>query len=287
MYDVAIIGTGPAGISCAINMKLHNKSFIWFGSKTLSDKVQKSEKIANYPGVPMVSGEELNEKFKAQIDELGIEITEKMVTNIGSTRKCYMLLAENEIFEAKSVILAVGAAAAKGLEGEERLLGHGVSYCATCDGFLYKGKTIAVFCASQRFEHEVKYLADIAEKVYLYTPYKDCKISLPNVEILEKPIKEVCGEKKAESILLTDGTSVDISGVFFMRNSVRPTSLLNGLEMNEAHIAVDRDCRTNKKGCFACGDCTGRPYQLTKAVGEGNIAAHSALEYLDETEKVQ
>lgn len=282
MYDVAIIGTGPAGISAAINLKLHNKSFIWFGSKELSEKVQKSEKIANYPGVAMVSGEELNNKFKTQIDELGIEITEKMVTNIGSTRKCYMLLADNEIYEAKAVILATGAGAAKGLEGEKRLLGHGVSYCATCDGFLYKNKTIAVFCGAERFEHEVKYLAEIADKVYLYTSYKDCKVELENVEKLEKPIKEVCGEKKAEAICLTDGKTINVDGVFFMRNAVRPAALMNSLEMDGAHIKVDRNCATNKKGCFACGDCTGRPYQLTKAVGEGNIAAHSVLEFLSE-----
>lgn len=282
MYDVAIIGTGPAGISAAINLKLHNKSIIWFGSKELSEKVQKSEKIANYPGVAMVSGEELNNKFKTQIEELGIDITEKMVTNIGSTRKCYMLLADNEIYEAKVVILATGAGAAKGLEGEERLLGHGVSYCATCDGFLYKNKTIAVFCGAERFEHEVKYLAEIADKVYLYTSYKDCKVELENVEKLEKPIKEVCGEKKAEAICLTDGKTINVDGVFFMRNAVRPAALMNSLEMDGAHIKVDRNCATNKKGCFACGDCTGRPYQLTKAVGEGNIAAHSVLEFLSE-----
>lgn len=282
MYDVAIIGTGPAGISAAINLKLHNKEFIWFGSKALSDKVQKSEKIANYPGVAMVSGEELNKKFLSQIDELGIEITEKMVTNIGSTRRCYMLLADNEIYEAKAVILATGAGAAKGLEGEERLLGHGVSYCATCDGFLYKNKTIAIFCGAERFEHEVKYLAEIADKVYLYTPYASDGLSIDNVEKLEKPIKEVCGENKAEAICLTDGQKINVDGVFFMRNAVRPAALMNSLEMEGAHIKVDRSCATNKKGCFACGDCTGRPYQLTKAVGEGNIAAHSVLEFLSE-----
>lgn len=284
MYDVAIIGTGPAGFSSAINLKLHNKSFIWFGTRELSDKVQKSEKIANYPGFDMITGKELNSKFLAQIDSLGIEITEKMVTNITSTRKGYMLLADNEIYDAKSVIFAVGAVTGKGLEGEENLLGRGVSYCATCDGFLYKGKTISVFCGAKRYEHEVKYLADLADKVYLYTPYKDCEINLDNVEILHKPMKKICGENRVEAISLTDGTKISVDGVFFLRNAVKPATLLSGLETDGANIKVDRNCQTNKKGCFAAGDCTGRPYQITKAVGEGNIAAHSVLEFLDKLE---
>lgn len=284
MYDAAIIGTGPAGLSAAINLKLHNKNFIWFGSHELSAKVGKSEKIANYPGVGVISGKELNESFLRQIDELGLEITEKMVTNIGSTRKCFMLLADNEIFEAKSVIFAVGAVAAKGLPGEERLLGHGVSYCATCDGFLYKDKTIAVFCSSKRYEHEVKYLAEIAAKVYFYASYADSEINLENVIKTEKPFKEVCGENKVDCVITTDGEKISVDGVFFLRDAVKPSTLLKGLETDGAHIVTDKNCQTNKKGCYACGDCTGRPYQLTKAVGEGNIAAHSLLEYLDSLE---
>lgn len=281
MYDVAIIGTGPAGLSAALNLKLHNKSFVWFGSKALSDKVQKSEKIANYPGLEMISGNDLNEHFMVQIESMGIEISEKMVTNIASTRKGFMVLADNDIYDAKAVILAVGAVTAKGLEGEERLLGHGVSYCATCDGFLYPEKTLAIFCGSERFEHEVEYLAGIASKVYLYTTYES-KLDLPNVEILQKPIKEICGDKKVEAIKLTDENEIKVDGAFFLRNAVKPATLVNGLEMDGVHIKVDRNCKTNKAGVFACGDCTGRPYQLTKAVGEGNIAAHSVLEYLSE-----
>ncbi|MGN1117824.1 MAG: NAD(P)/FAD-dependent oxidoreductase [Acutalibacteraceae bacterium] len=285
MYDAAIIGSGPAGLSAAINLKLHNKSIIWFGSRDLSDKVEKSEIIANYPGFDMVTGEELNSRFLSQIASFNIEITEKTVTNIGATKKGYTLLADNEIYQSRTVIFAVGAVAAKGLDGEERLLGRGVSYCATCDGFLYRGKIIAVYCAAKRFEHEVKYLADMAKKVYLYTPYNDCEVNLDNVEKLTKPMREVCGEERADSVCLTDGTRISVDGVFFLRNAVRPSVLLSGIETQGAHIRADRQCRTNKKGCFAAGDCTGRPYQIAKAVGEGNIAAHSALEYLDTLEK--
>ncbi|MCF0135926.1 MAG: NAD(P)/FAD-dependent oxidoreductase [Lachnospiraceae bacterium] len=285
MYDVAIIGSGPAGLSAALNLKLHNKNTLWFGSPELSAKVEKSELIANYPGIPMVTGADLNRRFRQQIEDMGLVLTDKMVTNISSTRKGFMILGDNDIFDAKAIILATGAVSPKGLPGEHELLGHGVSLCATCDGFLYPGKTIAVFCGSQRFEHEVAYLAGIAEKVYLYTTYADCQVDLPNVIRLTQPMAEICGENRVSSIRLKDGEELPADGVFMLRPAVAAATLLKGLETDGPHIVADRQCRTNTPGCFAAGDCTGRPYQLTKAMGEGNIAAHSVLDYLAEMEK--
>ena len=189
-----------------------------------------------------------------------------------------MLLADNEVYEADKLLLAIGTVSAKSMPGEERLLGKGVSYCATCDGFLYKGKTIAIVCASKRYEHEIKYLAELADKVYLTALYKDCEIDLANVERLSSPIIEVSGESRVKSVLLKDGTSIDVDGVFILRNAVAPTTLLKSIEMEGNHIAVNRNMETNILGCFAAGDCTGRPYQIAKAVGEGNIAAHSIVE---------
>ncbi|MBR6473163.1 MAG: NAD(P)/FAD-dependent oxidoreductase [Firmicutes bacterium] len=284
-YDVCIIGTGPAGLSAALNLKLHNKSILWFGSSDLSMKVGKSEKIANYPGIPYVSGEELNKCFLKQIKEAELEITDKMVTNVTATRKGFMILADNEIFEARALLLATGAFTAKPMPGEEEFLGRGVSYCATCDGFLYRGKTIAVHCGAERYEHEVEYLAEIADKVYLSTAYKDSKIDLPNVELLDSQLGKVNGEMKVTGIETVKGETHDVDGVFILRTAVAPTALMNGLEMDGPHIAVDREMKTNKKGCYAAGDCTGRPYQIAKAVGEGNIAAHAILEYLAELDK--
>ena len=277
-YDVAIIGTGPAGISAALNLKLHNKSIIWFGSSDLSMKVQKSEKIANYPGVPMVNGQKLNEIFKQQIEEAGLEIIDKMVTNIASTKNGFMILGGNDVYEADKVLLATGTVTAKSLPGEEELLGKGVSYCATCDGFLYKQKKIAVFCGAKRYEHEVEYLAELADKVYLYAAYPDCEIDLPNVERLSSPIKEIQGQQRVESINTVEGDRYEVEGVFILRTAVAPSSLIKKLEVDGNHIAVNRKMETNIPGCYAAGDCTGRPYQIAKAVGEGNIAAHSMLE---------
>ena len=286
-YDVAIIGTGPAGLSAALNLKLHNKTVIWFGPKDLSDKVGRSEKIANYPGVAMTSGRDLNKLFHAQIEEAGLTITDKQVTAITSSRRGFMLQGGNDIYDAKTVLLATGAVTAKGFAGEEELLGSGVSYCATCDGFLYEGKTIVVFCGTKRYEHEVAYLAELAETVHLFAPYQDRGVFPDNVVVEDGRIRDILGESKANGVLLEDGRTLNADGVFIIRDAVAPAMLVRGLEIDGADIVVDRGMRTNKKGVFAAGDCTGRPYQITKATGEGNIAAHSIVEYLAEAEKTE
>ena len=284
IYDVAIVGTGPAGLSAALTLKLHNKEIVWFGSVALSDKVGKSEKIANYPGVPMVSGGELNAKFREQAEELGIEITDKKVTNIADLGDKFMLLADNEMFEAKTVLLATGIPQARGMENEDRLLGMGVSYCATCDGFLYRDKTVAVYCTDERMAHDIDYLEEIAAKVYVYTNFGYSSES-PKVEILEKPIKKLDGQMKADSVETSDGRKIDVDGVFILRPAIAPSTLFTGLELDGAHIKADRNQETNYKGCYAAGDCTGMPYQIAKAVGEGNVAAHAILERLSEADK--
>ena len=284
-YDAAIIGTGPAGLSAALNLRLHNKSVVWFGSKDLSVKVEKSEQIANYPGMPLISGQALNESFHRQIEEMGLEITDKMVTAITSSRRGFMVLADNDIYDARTVLLATGAVTGKTYEGEDELLGKGVSYCATCDGYLYKGKTIGIVCTSPMFEHEIVYLAELADKVYLMPLYKDCSVELGNVEIIRANVSKVRGGEHITGVTLTDGTEIDMDGLFIMRTAVAPATLVRGLEMDGPHIVVDRNMATNKKGVFSAGDCTGRPYQIAKAVGEGNIASHSMVEYLSELDK--
>ncbi|MBE6041273.1 MAG: NAD(P)/FAD-dependent oxidoreductase [Clostridiales bacterium] len=285
MYDTAIIGTGPAALSAAMNLKLHNKEIITLGAANYSTKVEKSEKIANYPGLGFISGKDLVAKFDEHAKAMDIQVTEQMVTAIMPMGDTFMLSAGTEVYTARTILLATGVAAGKGFAGEEELLGRGVSYCATCDGFLYKGKTIAAFCGDPRFEHEVEYLAEMADKVYLATSYKDVKADKPNIIKLEKPIRKILGDGKANGIELTDGSTIDIDGIFCLRNSIAPSTLMSGLELDGVHIVTDRSMATNIPGCFAAGDCTGRPYQIAKAVGEGNIAAHSIIEYIAARQK--
>lgn len=280
-YDCIIIGSGPAGLSAAINLKTYDKNFLWFGNAQMSEKVQKAEKVVNYPGLSELTGQELAKAFVDHKDSQGLEIVDKIVSSIYDMGGYYTVMAENEFFETESIIMATGVVVANQYPGEAEFVGRGVSYCATCDGALYKGKTIAVVSTAKRFEHEVEFLADLAEKVYLFPFYKDCEIEKENVEFVKKPIKEVKGGFRVDTLNLGE-EELKVDGVFIMRNAIAPTTLLNTLEVADGHIVVNRQLETNLKGVYAAGDCTGKPYQYAKAVGEGNVAAHSVIEYLGE-----
>jgi thioredoxin reductase (NADPH) len=278
-YDCAIIGTGPAGISAVLTLKSMNKTFIWFGSANLSQKIRKAEMISNYPGLSCISGEEMTRAFLDQIQQMEIELTEKTVTSVLHMGDYYGLLCDQEMFEAKTVILATGVESVKPILGELELLGAGVSYCATCDGMLYRGKKIAVVSTSAEYEHEVTYLANLAEKVYFIPLYRDVTLEGGNIEILRKIPREVLGNARVE-MLRFDDMELSLDGVFFLKAAISPSALVMGLETENGHVVVDRQCATNLPGCFAAGDCTGRPYQYVKAAGEGNVAAHSVVRYL-------
>lgn len=280
MFDIAIIGSGPAGISAAINCKIRNKSFVLFGQNELSHKVEISKKINNYPGLPNVTGEELNAKMREHLNSMEIEITDERITGLYKMKDKFTLLADRKMFEARAVILCLGAETIKPLPNERELLGRGVSYCATCDGMLYKDKKIAVFCDNADSEEEVEYLSELASEVY-YSHRFESKIDKANVTHLESRITAVIGDGKVSGIELADGTKLDVDGVFFIKQAVAADVLLNKLEVEQGSIVVDRNMQTSIDGCFAAGDCTGTPYQIAKAVGEGNVAAHSAMKWLN------
>ena len=277
MVDSIIIGGGPAGISAAINLKLLGKTFKWFG--TLSKKVERAELIKNYVGLPAVTGEELSSAFINHAESMGIEICEEVVNGVYETGGHFTVLVQDKSFESKTIILCLGVQTAKPIEGEEEYLGRGVSYCATCDGFLYKDKKIAVLCTDKRFEHEAEFLANLSQKAYVIPLYKGYEIKSERAQIVLKNPVSVSGDMRVRAVNFKD-ESLDIDGMFILRGSVSPATLMRGLAITDGHIGVNRDCSTNIKGVFAAGDCTGRPYQYAKAVGEGNIAAHSVVEYL-------
>lgn len=286
VYDVAVIGTGPAGVSAVLNLKIHEKNFVWLGSQTLSDKVKKAEQIANYPGFSAVTGTTLNDAFQKQIQEMGITIEEHMVNSIQKFGDHYALLAGSEFYEAKTLLLATGIAAAGTLPGETELLGKGVSYCATCDGMLYRDRIIAVTSNNSRFEHEVQYLANLAKKVYFFPAYPNASQIADNVEVSYQRITKINGQERVTDIVCKDGQTISVDGVFCLRDSIALTTLLPGLELENGHIAVDRNMATNLAGVYAAGDCTGRPYQYAKAIGEGNVAAHSIIDYFGKSHNV-
>ncbi|MCI8734069.1 MAG: NAD(P)/FAD-dependent oxidoreductase [Clostridia bacterium] len=284
MYEIAIIGGGPAGVSAAINAKILNKDFIWFSSRAVSAKLERAELIKNYPGLPDVTGSELGWTLKNHCESMNIQLCEEVITGVYDTGGKFTLFAGNKDYEAKSVILCIGVQTQKPYDGEEKLLGRGVSYCATCDGLLYKGKKIAIICTDKRYEHEIDYLCKIAEKVYVVPLYKDYSVKAENAEIILKQPLSIGGDMRADSVKFKD-REIAVDGVFILRSSVSPSTLVHGLAVEDGHIAVNRRMETNLNGIFAAGDCVGRPYQYIKSAGEGNIAVHSAVEYLAENSK--
>ncbi|MCD8307238.1 MAG: NAD(P)/FAD-dependent oxidoreductase [Clostridia bacterium] len=284
-YDIAIIGAGPAGVSAAINAKILDKSFIWLAGSAESKKVSRAEKILNYPGLPDISGEELSAALKRHCDTLSISPTAAKVTGIYPSKTSFTILTGDEAPVARSVILCLGVESFKPVPGELDFIGRGVSYCATCDGFLYRGKTIAVLCTDKRLEHEISFLAGLASKVYLMPMYPGCEVKGDNIQIIHKYPVSFQGGMRLERVCFKDG-EITVDGAFLLKESLPPASLISGLATTgDGHISVSRSCATNIPGVFAAGDCTGRPYQYAKAVGEGNVAAHSAVEYLAALDK--
>ena len=284
-YDVAIIGTGPAGLSAAITLKIRNKSIILFGSKDLSSKVAKAHEIQNYLGLPAISGEALAKNFASHIESMGIEITQEQITTVYSMGDYYSLLSKNnQMYDVSAVILATGVNFGKPYPGEKEFLGIGVSYCATCDAPLYRGKTVAIIGASPKEEAEADFMSEIAGKVYYIPLYKE-KVNVKEaITVVEDVPTAIEGEMKAEKLILKN-QELTVDGIFILRESVLPEQLVPGLEMDGNHIAVNRRMETNLAGCFACGDIVGMPYQYIKSAGEGNVAAISAVGYLDGLKK--
>ncbi len=280
-YDIAIIGTGPAGLSAAITAKIRNKSILLIGSADLSAKVQKAHTIQNYLGLPAISGDSLQKSFLEHIQSMDISITDVHVNMIYSMGDYFMLQCGTEIMEASTVILATGVVQGKPYPGEEEYLGKGVSYCATCDAALYKGKTTAVIGFSPREEAEADFMAEYAETVYYIPMYPEEPQVKDGIKIIHEKPKMVSGSDFVEQ-LTTDVGSYAVDGVFFLRESISPSKLIPGIEVENNHIKVDRTMATNIPGCFACGDITGRPYQYIKSAGEGNVAALSAVSLIDE-----
>ena len=220
IYDAAIIGAGPAGISAALNLKIHDKSLIWLGSKSLSSKIARAERISNYPGFPNATGEELQKAFLHHIEVMGLSLTDEMVNSILPMGGHYAIMAGSEFYEAKTVLFATGTVNTAVLKGESELVGRGVSYCATCDGALYRGKTIAIVITSPRFEHEANYLSDLAGQVLLFAPYKDCGVDMSKVTVMGPMPAAIEGTKRVEAVRCIDGSVYPVDGVFCLRESV-------------------------------------------------------------------
>ena len=279
-YDIAIIGTGPAGLSAAITATIRNKKVLLLGSRDLSGKLSKAHEIQNYLGFPAVKGEDLAAAFQKHIAEMGISITEKRVSAVYAMGDYFALQAGEDMVEATAVILATGVVQGKPLPGEEELLGRGVSYCATCDAPLYRGKTAAVIGYSPREEAEVAFLSEVCTEVLYFPVYKE-ETDLPaSVRVIREKVTGVENQDGKRLVRTAEGTYT-VDGVFILREAVSPGQLVPGLPTEGPHVTVNRKMEAGIPGVFACGDIVGTPYQYIKSAGEGNVAALSAVSYLD------
>jgi thioredoxin reductase (NADPH) len=279
-YDIAIIGTGPAGLSAAINAKIRNKNIIIFGYKDFSSKLIKAPKINNYLGFYNVGGTELKEKFQTHIDAMGIEIHYERVNNIYAMGDYFALMVNERMYESKAVILATGVEYTKPLKGEEEFLGRGVGYCATCDAPLYRGKVVTVIGYNKEAEAEANYVSELAGKLYYVPMYKGEYDLRAGIEMIEDRPVEITGDDRVNKLVLRSG-EIHTNAVFVLKDSISPGQLMPGLFIDEGHIKVDRNMKTNIDGCYAAGDCVGRPYQYIKSAGEGLVAALNAVSYID------
>lgn len=279
--DILIIGSGPAAWSCALTARQRNLSTAVAAAESATNWLQRAEQIDNYPGLPMVSGREMLRIFRQQAIDAGVTVMPLLARQVMSMGDAgYMTLVGNDIVESRAVVLATGAARPKLLPGEEQLLGRGVSWCGTCDGMFYRDREVAVLSAWTGGCEEAEFLSGLASRVdYYFLAKHDTPAQMP-CSIRNGMPQELIPQEDGRIMVRTSEGSAVYDGVFIFRPAVAPDSLMPGLETEGAFIRVDRAMRTNLPHVYACGDCTGHPLQIAKAVGEGNVAAITAAEAL-------
>jgi thioredoxin reductase (NADPH) len=283
-YDIAIIGSGPAGLSAAVNANIRNKNLILFGNAELSHKLVKAPKINNYLGFHDITGLELKEKFQQHIEEMAIHLTNEKVNTVYAMGDYFVLQVNEKMYEATAVVIATGMEFTRPLKGETEFLGKGVGYCATCDAPLYKGKIVSIVAYNKEGEEEANFVSELASKVYYIPMYKGEYKLNSNIHVVKDIPLEILGGEYVEMLKLSN-TEIKTDGVFMLKDSVAPDQLVPGLLIEGGHIKVDRNMKTNIDRCYAAGDCAGKPYQYLKSAGEGQVAALSAVSYLDSKNK--
>ena len=279
MYDVIVIGSGPAGITAAIYAKRRNLSILVI-SKGIG-ALQKAEKIDNYYGFENgISGKELYVNGIKQAKNLGIDFIEDEIINIEYINQ-FTIETVNSKYEAKAVILATGVSRnVPNIKGIKEFEGKGVSYCAVCDSFFYKGKDVAVLGDGNYAIHEFETLKPIASSVTILTNGNAMVENRDSsIEVNNKKIREFRGNTKLEEVEFEDNTIQYLNGVFIAMGTASSSDLARkiGARIENNNIIVNENMETTVPGLFACGDCTGGLLQISKAVYEGAKAGLAVL----------
>ena len=280
-HDIIVLGGGPAGLAAAVGARGRGKNVLVIGNPWQNSPLAKAERVDNYLGLPGRTGAELLEEMYTHARQMGVEFVEGKAISLMAWNG-FMLTVGSQVCEGKALILAPGVVRQAKYPGEDAFLGRGVSYCATCDGMLYRNRDVVVVGRSKEAPAEANYLHSIGCRVTYVAPQEPQGLdsAIPWVKAGKLAVK---GEQTVTA-LEADGVELPCAGVFILREAVAPTDLLPALETEKGFIRVDRRMATNVEGVFAAGDCTGAPLQVAKAVGEGHVAALSACEYLDQKE---
>ena len=298
IYDIIIIGAGPAGLTAAIYARRASKTVLLIEAKSYGGQIINTPHIDNYPAAPHISGYDFATAIFEQASELGAEITYEKAVGIedGPVKK---VKTENNEYGAKAVIVATGSENRKlGVEGEDALTGRGISYCATCDGAFFRGKAVAVAGGGNTALEDALYMSDIAEKVYLIHRRDAFRGDEATVQLLKQRenvvfvlnsrVTKLIAEKRLKSIEVTDNagavTTLDVSGLFAAVGRIPENqNFASVIELDGAGYAVaGEDCRTKTAGIFVAGDNrTKQIRQLVTAASDGAVACSEAVKYLN------
>ena len=298
MYDVVIVGGGPAGLTAAIYAVRANKKVLVLEATACGGQIINTSKIENYPAAPDITGLEFGQTLQKQAEDLGVEIEFESVEKIINNDISKLVITEDDQYKARSVVIACGTEPRRlGLDNEDKYTGSGISYCATCDGGFYRNKVVAVNGGGNSALHEALYLSEIAEKVFLIHRRNEFRGSVDLVEkikkkdnvelILNANIVGLNGDKKLKSITISHGNKTEelaLDGLFVSIGRIpKAKGLIDGLELTEGdYVKADESCTTNIPGVFVAGDVRSKEIrQLVTATSDGAIAAETALRYID------
>lgn len=294
--DIVIIGAGPAGISAALYLKRAGASFVWLEKGAPGGKLINIHEVGNYPGIPNANGFDLAMSLLKSTEAVNASSTYGEVKSVKKDNGLFITSTENESYESKAVIVATGFSNVPSIPGEKEHLNKGVSYCATCDGPLYRQKPVALYGRGDKVLEEAIYLAALASKVTIITPDEEYQGNELMKEVLSKKenvefvynakITKILGEQNLTSIEYTENDEakeMEIAALFPLFGEKSASSFLSplGVETNKGFLKVDMNMASSVEGLFAAGDIVDKTLrQVVTAASDGAIAATSALSYL-------
>lgn len=291
-YDVIIIGAGPAGISASIYLKRANVNCLLLESDAPGGLLNKIHKIENYPGFTDDTGSILAFRMYSQVESLGIDLKIEKVINIKSTNDSYEVFTKNNVFVSKYIIIATGRTPKKlEVKNSEKYEGKGISYCAVCDGALYRNKDIAIVGGGNTAIDTANYMSNIANKIYIINRSSNLRADqkgqeeikkLENVNVLyNTKLKDIIGDDTGvQGVVLEDGTEINLSGIFVCIGQTNNSAFYQNLNLKTDNrgIVVDKDLKTTANNVYACGDSISKDlYQVVTATSEGAMVASNII----------